>query len=83
MCILEFLKNNRNIFVFALHCGGAGKKNVEVQEEIVPMLSHARVVILGVRGCVRDPTLTRDENILLYISGCKPQSYESILWGLS
>jgi len=26
MCISEFLKNNRDIFVFALHYGGAGRK---------------------------------------------------------
>jgi len=26
MCILGFLKNRRDIIVFALHCGGAGRK---------------------------------------------------------
>jgi len=36
------------------------------------MLSYARVVSLDVRECVGDPTSTRDEDILLYISGCKP-----------
>jgi len=27
------------------------------------------------------PTSTRDENISLYISGCKPQPHEPVLWG--
>ena len=30
---------------------------------------------------VGDPTSTRDESLSFYISGCKPQPYEPILWG--
>jgi len=29
MCILGFLKNSRDIIVFALHCGGAGRNSLK------------------------------------------------------
>jgi len=32
-------------------------------------------------GCVGDPTSTRDEDNSLYISGCKPDLHEPVLWG--
>ena len=32
-------------------------------------------------GCVGDPTSTRDYSLSLYISGCKPQPHEPVLWG--
>jgi len=31
-------------------------------------------------GCVGDPTSTRDEDLSLYISGCRPQPHELVLW---
>ena len=38
---------------------------------------------LRMKNCWRygDLTSLRDENISLYISGCKPQPYELVLWG--
>jgi len=34
-----------------------------------------------ISGCVGDLKLTRNKNISLYISGCKPQPHEPVSWG--
>jgi len=46
------------------------------------LLGLSSYPLLGRReGCVGDPTSTRDEDISLYISECKPQPHEPVLWG--
>ena len=51
ICILEFLKNNKDIFIFALHLWGCRKKNVGVQEETASIHlywpDHRRMVNLS------------------------------------
>jgi len=37
--------------------------------------SNLNFIIVG------DPISTRDDDISLYITGCKPQPHEPVLWG--
>jgi len=43
----------------------------------MPLDCHRKVELAS----VGDPTSTRDESLSLYISGCKPQPHEPVLWG--
>ena len=47
---------------------------------IIYSLTH-ELAVSAWRGCVGDPTSPRDYSLSLYISGCKPQSYEPVLLG--
>jgi len=50
-------------------------------EKVVYSFTSTLATLCGVKRIVGDPTLTRDEDISLYITGCKPQPHEPILWG--